>query len=213
MIRPTAQLGFRFAPDLICDAFVADIKRCYLHIAPLTVAAVEREAANCPDGECPNVLTLKMGLRNEYWDARVEGADAMWSDVVVPWLKGKLYKTDAAVQRYNVTRAGSSGPVRYGTLEVVLGGRTVSIALPETSEFPADVTCLLSALREASNGGAIPTEVFAAQIPLPNAEGTRGACIISLPGGSSMELDLPCGMTAEGLDAAVDGREGAGGAD
>lgn len=157
MIRPTARLRFEIDKDELNDALTADIKNCFLNVAPVKVA----ERPEVKDGKAAkDILGLVVVLNYPHWDSSAEGADANWDEILVPWLERKLYKLNATVQGYNRSRAGKGQPVRFGQLEVILGQTVVAVRLPRDCSFPPEIPAIVSRVRECANEGLLPKEGF-----------------------------------------------------
>lgn len=152
MFRPTARLRFEIDPDELNDELVVDLKRCFLNVAPMHVGERPEIKRDQPGR---NTLGLIVVLHKPYWDDSVEGARDNWDDVVLPWLKNKLYKLNATVQNFNRTRAESGQPVEYGQLEIIMDNRVVAIRLPEGSAFPEQTLDLLDGVRAFANEGVL----------------------------------------------------------
>ncbi|MBR2789262.1 MAG: hypothetical protein IKD70_01400 [Eggerthellaceae bacterium] len=157
MIRPTARLRFELNPAILNDDTVADLKRCYLNVAPLHIGPR-------PDIKDPriarNVLGLVVVLHYPYWN---EGgtADENWNGILMPWLKNKLYKLNATVQNYNTSRRRNYIPmIQYGQLEIILDNRVVAVQLPSSSAFPEEIPALLDRLRGCVLDGCFGNEEF-----------------------------------------------------
>lgn len=92
MIRPSVMLELELEKDAAAAAMKGPMTRAFSYVAPIAVKA----------GQGP-YATLRMNVRlpRAYWPGAGEGADAMWDDVMLPWLRDKLYKVDAVVVNYN----------------------------------------------------------------------------------------------------------------
>lgn len=157
MIRPTARLRFEIDEDELNDALAADIKNCFLNVAPVKVT----ERPKVKDGKAAkDILGLIVVLNYPHWDSSVEGADANWEEILIPWLERKLYKLNATVQGYNRSRAGKGQPVAFGQLEVVLGQTVVAVRLPRDCSFPEETAAIVGRVRACANEGLLPKEGF-----------------------------------------------------
>ena len=152
MIRPTARLQFEIDPGLLNEDLVDDLKRCYLNVAPVFINPRPEEK----DGRiAKNVLGIVVVLHYPYWNEDDERAQGIWDDVMIPWLKNKLFRVNATVQNYNTSRRGDYIPmVQYGSLEIILGKRVIAFKLPSRSTFPEEIPELLTRLRDCVLAGA-----------------------------------------------------------
>lgn len=210
MIRPTARLRFEIDKEELNDALTADIKNCFLNVAPVKV--VERPAVK--DGKAAaDILGLVVVLNYPYWDGSVDGADANWEEILVPWLERKLYKLNATVQGYNRSRKGKGQPVAFGQLEIVLGQTVVAVRLPRDCSFPEEIPSIVSLVRECANEGLFPKEGFLRveapwwdpDFDRPEEPASEEAGEDGVPDGGAAEE-----AAAPGEEAAPDGEEAAG---
>lgn len=150
MLRPTARLRFEIDRDELNDELTGDLKNCFLNVAPLKIT--ERPEIK-DDQPAKNILGLMVILNEPYFSPSSESADAMWEDVLLPWLERKLYKINATVQGYNRTRAESGQPVNFGQFELILGSNVIAVQLPDSSELPGELPELATEVRACANAG------------------------------------------------------------
>ena len=197
MIRPTARLTFNIDPDVYSEELVVELKRCFLNVAPMQVRqlpaldedgeaavamvdsaempadavkadAAEEDADESSRAPARSELELIVVLNYPYWDSSVEGADANWNKILIPWLEKKLYKLNATVQGYNRTRGNGPCFVPYGRLVVSLGDVKCAFRLPSAMEFPSEIPTLLDRCRSLANDGAL-SDVALSRIDMPSA--------------------------------------------
>lgn len=154
MIRPTARLNFGISAKDYSDELIVDLKRCFLNVAPLQI---EKRAESDDPAETDGILGLVVVLNYPYWMEEDERVDSDWNDVLVPWLKKKLYKLNATVQGYRKT---GHVDVTFGRLEIHLGGHVVSVLLPMGMEFPDEALEAVKLLREYVKAGTLPDGEF-----------------------------------------------------
>lgn len=153
MIRPTARLRFEIDEGQLTDELKGRIKNNYLNVAPVFIGP--RPAIK--DARiAENVLGLVAVLNSPYWDPSDEAAEDNWREVMLPWLKAKLFKLGATVRNYNETAAKLGfEKLQFGQLEVILGDKVAAFALDEGSGFPEEAIDLLCEFRELSCKGAL----------------------------------------------------------
>lgn len=150
MLRPTARLRFEIDCDELNDELVGDLKNCFLNVAPLKVM----ERPEIKDGQpARNILGLMVVLNESYFTPATEQSNALWEEVLMPWLEKKLYKLNATVQSYNRTRSAAGQPVHFGQFELILGPHVIAVQLDSDSALPKALPELAENVRACANAG------------------------------------------------------------
>lgn len=199
----------------------ADTKECSDEAGPASDGAdsedgetVGREADEEPTAHfvpARSELELIVVLNYPYWDASVEGADANWGDILIPWLEKKLYKLNATVQGYNRTRGNGPCSLAYGRLVVSLGGVLCAFKLPSSMEFPAEIPALLDKCRSFANDGVLAgVELGRIDVPSASLAAAEGDGALTKAPDDAMGDDVDAAEDSGVVDASNDADGAAG---
>lgn len=133
MLRPAAYLTFILEGADIAAGKASGIKRAYSYIAPTRILG-GRESAGENEPPLLNRIALEVSLGecNPWQD------DAMWNDVVAPWLTHKLDKLFGTVHECNnETRRSHCGVTHYQELDLGLCGVNIQVCLEPDSSLRA----------------------------------------------------------------------------
>ncbi|NTU89661.1 MAG: hypothetical protein HGA54_07130 [Actinobacteria bacterium] len=152
MLRPTAQIEISIDKSAYTKEVAEELHRSFTYVAPTAIRT--HETPENPT-QAEHIFALPIKLNKPYWFSSDEGADATWSEIMVPWIGPKLYKAESAIRAYNESdHATGAQAVNYGHLELPMQDVVVSIELPEDSSFP-QVVELLERYRALLNQGAL----------------------------------------------------------
>ena len=156
MLKPSAYLTFVLEGADVAAGKASAIKRAYTYIAPTQILAGRTEAA---EGEppCVNRIALEAKLpSHDPWSD-----DAVWGDVMLPWLAAKLDKLFGTVRECNnEERRFYCGSTFYQEFDLSLCGVNVQVALEPDSSL-RDLAAPLAAIRAWRAQAAEPAERFA----------------------------------------------------
>lgn len=152
MIRPTARISISVDEGLFSDEIVAELRRSYLYVSPVSIESRRISEAPLP---AENAMGLTVKLNKPYWYSSDEGADQAWNEIMLPWLDAKLYKLESAILAFNKNkRERGEEEIHYAHFETIFGDTVFSFKTYETSKFP-QVSKLLDRYRLLLNEGIL----------------------------------------------------------
>ncbi len=172
MTRPTALLEFAIKGIESDEDLAIELRRSYLHIAP--VRLLESPSVKRP--ELPEkVLTIVVKLHKEYWLDSAEGALATWQDLLIPWLKAKLYKVEKNIIAYNETALEENlAQIHFDRIGLLLGPVCFFFKTASDGSFPAILEALEHYRSSLNEGIFGETPICRVEIP-PSAESEEPA--------------------------------------
>ncbi|MDR1712738.1 MAG: hypothetical protein LBR39_01060 [Coriobacteriales bacterium] len=230
-IRPTLLLRAQLKPDVYSEAVVAELKRSYSYIAPISVVAADAEdAAGVEDtvdaaavaevadaaGTAENSLRFLIKLRSPYWLSSDEGADELFATVMEKWLTNMFNKVGNTLVAYNrVAREQGRAGLDFAWLELEFGPLVVTLRLGQDSAIPAQALSLVKQVREACNTGAL-SGFLEGTVRLPSRTsfaGQAAAAVEQATSAAEAVAGADAAEQAEETIVAADAADAAGAAD
>lgn len=139
---------------------VADIKRSFAYVGPITVVAHEPSAPEVPVN---NEMRLICRMSRPYWTSEGDG-DQMW-DAMRTWLEAKAYKVASTIANFNKSRSEAGHQtVSYDRVELDMKPYAFGIACAQGDELP-DVVAVASRVRELLAQGVLPADMAGIEAP------------------------------------------------
>ncbi len=139
---------------------VADIKRSFAYVGPITVVAHEPSAPEVPVN---NEMRLICRMSRPYWTSEGDG-DQMW-DAMRTWLEAKAYKVASTIANFNKSRSEAGHQtVDYDRVELDMKPYAFGIACAQGDELP-DVVAVASRVRELLAQGVLPADMAGIEAP------------------------------------------------
>lgn len=139
---------------------VADIKRSFAYVGPITVVAHEPSAPEVPVN---NEMRLICRMSRPYWTSEGDG-DQMW-DAVRTWLEAKAYKVASTIANFNKSRSEAGHQtVDYDRVELDMKPYAFGIACTQGDELP-DVVAVAARVRELLAQGVLPADMAGIEAP------------------------------------------------
>ena len=139
---------------------VADIKRSFAYVGPITVVSNEPAA---PEAPVNNEMRLICRMSRPYWTSEGEG-DQMW-DAMRTWLEAKAYKVASTIANFNKSRSEAGHQtVSYDRVELDMKPYAFGIACAQSDELP-DVVAVASRVRELLAQGVLPADMAGIEAP------------------------------------------------
>ena len=139
---------------------VADIKRSFAYVGPITVVSNEPAA---PEAPVNNEMRLICRMSRPYWTSEGEG-DQMW-DAMRTWLEAKAYKVASTIANFNKSRSEAGHQtVSYDRVELDMKPYAFGIACAQSDELP-DVVAVASRVRELLAQGVLPADMAGIEVP------------------------------------------------
>lgn len=139
---------------------VADIKRSFAYVGPITVVSHEPCA---PEAPVNNEMRLICRMSRPYWTSEGEG-DQMW-DAMRTWLEAKAYKVASTIANFNKSRSEAGHQtVSYDRVELDMKPYAFGIACAQGDELP-DVVAVASRVRELLAQGVLPADMAGIEAP------------------------------------------------
>lgn len=109
MMRPSVLLELNLKRGVDLGVAKPAAVRAFSYVAPVSVRA---------GGDACSDLRMNVRLPQPYWPEFGEGADYTWDDVVLPWLRDKLYKVGTVIENYDrhLGEHGDAVGARYSGL-------------------------------------------------------------------------------------------------
>ena len=141
MLKPTSYLTVTLAGPFANPIVASAVKRTYSYLAPTTIV---KGTEDCKQ----NAMQLDVRLPSRpFMDAQSNDENAVWSEVVLPWLKLKLSTLFGSVYEFNnESRKSFTVRVDYGSIAIVLQGVPFEIELEPDSSL-RDVAGRIDAAR------------------------------------------------------------------
>lgn len=162
MIRPTLILQMNLDESAYDEEVVAEIKRSYSYVAPATVTSHETGA-----GAPENTMRFLVRIHRPYWRHEDDGADELWSEVMLKWLKNMVYKVSATMVAYNrVRREKGQSQLVFDWLEVEFSDMVLAMRLNEDCSLEEHGAVeLADRVRALANDGVFDGEVSCVRVP------------------------------------------------
>ena len=139
---------------------VADIKRSFAYVGPITVVSHEPSA---PEAPVNNEMCLICRMSRPYWTSEGEG-DQMW-DAMRTWLEAKAYKVASTIANFNKSRSEAGHQtVDYDRVELDMKPYAFGIACAQGDELP-DVVAVAARVRELLAQGVLPADMAGIEAP------------------------------------------------
>lgn len=139
---------------------VADIKRSFAYVGPITVVAHEPSAPEVPVN---NEMRLICRMSRPYWTSEGDG-DQMW-DAMRTWLEAKAYKVASTIANFNKSRSEAGHQtVDYDRVELDMKPYAFGIACTQGDELP-DVVAVAARVRELLAQGVLPADMAGIEAP------------------------------------------------
>lgn len=183
MIRPTLLLKMDLDEQSFSDDISAEIKRSYSYVSPTLVDSHQTEEFG-PE----NIVRFMVKIRKPYWNSNDEGADELWSEVMVKWFTNMFYKISTTMVAYNNVRDEKGEPrLLFTWLDAELeDGLVVSLRLGLDSSIPEQAVDFVKSIRTAFNKEMFGGEkVACVRIPSRASLTSQGISTTSSKGGDS----------------------------
>lgn len=155
MIRPTLLLRIDLDEGIYNDDVVAEIKRSYSYVAPTLVTS----HSSSEEEEAENNICFEVKIRKPYWLSSEEGADELWQEVMLKWLRNMFNKTSVTMTAYNKNRREKDeDELIYGWLELGLGNVIIAIKLGDDSSVPDGSVDRVAQVRQWVNESVLADE-------------------------------------------------------
>lgn len=161
--RPSCTLILDIDEALATEETKLEVGRCYSYVG----SALVRPHAAEETPRCRMRLMAKLGNR-KYLRSSDEGADALWGDVMEQWLYNQFHTVSNNMRIYNRRQQEIGGvelPFEWLEVELENGALTVSLALDSNCCVPPEQASLVTAVRDAFNGGALGEDVVRVEAP------------------------------------------------
>lgn len=189
MIRPTLMLRMSFDEGEFTEDIAAEVKRSYSYVSPTLVESHETGRYGIE-----NFIDFTVKIRAPYWSRAEEGADELWSSVMLKWFTNMFAKLSTTTAAYNANRVEKNERLldlswinvdMTGSIQVALyleGGTTVS----------TDAAALLDKVRRFANEGAFG-EAAVACVRIPSraalAEHREAVALVQAAHSDEVALD------------------------
>lgn len=162
MIRPSLILQMNLDESVYDEEVVAEIKRSYSYVAPTTVTGHETGA-----GKPENTMRFLVRIHRPYWRHEDDGADELWDEVMLKWLKNMVYKVSSTMVAYNRVRRESGQPqLIFDWLEVEFSDMVLSMRLnADCSLEEHGAVELADRVRTLANDGVFGEGVSCVRVP------------------------------------------------
>lgn len=159
MLKPTGYLTFILDKETGSAERAASLQRAFSYVCPVSIK---------PGGVNQIVLDVKVAGKS-LWNTASEDENALWRDIVAPWLSAKLRKIEQTLQEYNNTEAKSfCGAVAFEDAVISLDARAVQFAIIDDQLAFGEK--LLGIIRES---GIAPESIVVAPCPETTASFAR----------------------------------------
>lgn len=162
MIRPTLILQMNLDESAYDEDVVAEIKRSYSYVAPATVTSHETGA-----GAPESTMRFLVRIHRPYWLREDDGADELWNEVMLKWLKNMVYKVSATMVAYNRVRREKGQPqLLFDWLEVEFSDVVLAMRLNEDCSLEEHGAVeLADRVRALANDGVFGGGVSCVRVP------------------------------------------------
>lgn len=162
MIRPTLILHMDLDESIYSDNVVTEIKRAYSYVAPTMVKSHETL-----EGAPENRIRFVVKIHRSYWLSSAEGADELWNEVMLKWLKNMVYKVSSTMVAYNRARRERIKPqLVFDWLEVEFGDLVLAMRLnADCSLEEYGAVEFADHVRTLANSGVLTGDIACVRMP------------------------------------------------
>ena len=162
MIRPTLILHMDLDESIYSDNVVTEIKRAYSYVAPTMVKSHETL-----EGAPENHIRFVVKIHRSYWLSSAEGADELWNEVMLKWLKNMVYKVSSTMVAYNRARRERIKPqLVFDWLEVEFGDLVLAMRLnADCSLEEYGAVEFADHVRALANSGVLAGDIACVRMP------------------------------------------------
>ena len=202
MVRPSLILQMDLDERASTDEAVAEIKRSYSYVAPVTVVT------HAPgEGPAQNVMRFRIRLREPYWDTRDPRSDALWSGMMRAWLLNMLRKVSSTVVASNtIHRSQGESGLAYAWVELEFDANVlVAVKTAADSSIPETAAAWIEQVRDLMGASAFGDGVPACvRIPSRASWGRQRAAAVEAVAAAATAVDANADAAAADESVGVD---------